>query len=174
MFGYDFDKNITRMLQAHLPIPLVITVYVAICQQLIHLVSDISNISYTKVQSHEEVSEGQVGDEEPGDVHLRPSKHEDDDNGAIAKECQQKHHPHTTPQSPPVKEVLARHEWTCVVLVGSYSQFHAGHFSKYIDTVYCMEMGAINTHSTKSDTCPVYIDHWIRVHMVKQINILQQ
>lgn len=94
------------------------------------LVSDTLNISYTKVQSHEEVSEGQVGDEEPGDVHLRPSKHEDDDNGAIAKECQQKHHPHTTPQSPPVKEVLARHEWTCVVFVGSFSQFHTRHISK--------------------------------------------
>lgn len=50
--------------------------------------------SLTKIEAHEEVGEGEVGNEKPGDVQLGASECEDYHHSAIPQQGQQEHYPH--------------------------------------------------------------------------------
>lgn len=67
----------------------------------------------TEVQAHEEVREGEIGDQEPRDIHLGPGKYQHHHHCSIPEQRQQEHDPHAAAQRPPVKEILARHEGAC-------------------------------------------------------------
>ena len=64
----------------------------------------------SQVDAHEEVGHAQVAHQEARNVHFGTGEDEDEDDGSVAQQRHQEDEPHSAPERPPIKQVLARHE----------------------------------------------------------------
>jgi len=63
-----------------------------------------------EIDAHEEVGDGEVTDEEAGDVKLGRAEQRHEQHAAITEHREQEHDPHAAPQRPPAEQVVTRLE----------------------------------------------------------------